>query len=209
MSFGIAAGVVGGTSTHLISATAEQDARNVIFTANLVEDVGIGKSSPRLPFGTGHRSSPPAAAGLGIVPSARTAALVARRADAWRLLHAPKPRVVATPVVHPAPPVVPVPVQQPVQAPVQQPVQPTSVTTAPSTGVWYRLRLCESGGNYNDNTGNGYYGAYQFAASTWSGLGLPGLPSQASPAVQDEAAKMLQARSGWGQWPSCSAQLGL
>ncbi len=29
------------------------------------------------------------------------------------------------------------------------------------------LRQCESGGNYSINTGNGYYGAYQFNLSTW------------------------------------------
>jgi peptidoglycan hydrolase-like protein with peptidoglycan-binding domain len=31
------------------------------------------------------------------------------------------------------------------------------------------LRQCESGGNYSINTGNGYYGAYQFDISTWQG----------------------------------------
>ncbi len=80
---------------------------------------------------------------------------------------------------------------------------------APAGGVWYELRLCESGGNYAENSGNGYYGAYQFSLSTWYGLGFTGLPSQATPATQDRAAQVLQAESGWGQWPSCSAQLGL
>jgi|HubBroStandDraft_1064217.scaffolds.fasta_scaffold69226_2 hypothetical protein len=79
----------------------------------------------------------------------------------------------------------------------------------PAGGVWSELRDCESGGNYAEDTGNGYYGAYQFALSTWYGLGFSGLPSDASPATQDEAAQMLQARSGWGQWPACSYELGL
>jgi len=70
------------------------------------------------------------------------------------------------------------------------------------------LRDCESGGNYQEDTGNGYYGAYQFALSTWLSLGFSGLPSQAPPAVQDQAAEELLARSGWGQWPVCSALLG-
>ena len=73
----------------------------------------------------------------------------------------------------------------------------------------YRLRMCESGGNYRDNTGNGYYGAYQFALSTWSNLGYSGLPSNAPPPEQDQAATTLVQRSGWGQWPTCSAMLGL
>jgi hypothetical protein len=76
-------------------------------------------------------------------------------------------------------------------------------------GPWAALRNCESGGNYSENTGNGYYGAYQFSLSTWQGLGYSGYPNQASPAEQDTAAAALQARSGWGQWPSCSRQLGL
>ena len=75
--------------------------------------------------------------------------------------------------------------------------------------VWARLRQCEAGGNYAANTGNGYYGAYQFKLSTWRGLGYGGYPHEAAPAVQDEAAHRLQARSGWGQWPACSRRLGL
>jgi hypothetical protein len=80
---------------------------------------------------------------------------------------------------------------------------------SPAGGVWAELRQCESGGNYATDTGNGYYGAYQFSAATWHGLGYPGLPNEASPAVQDQAAAQLQARSGWGQWPACSRKLGL
>ncbi len=76
-------------------------------------------------------------------------------------------------------------------------------------GVWLELRRCESGDNYSEDTGNGFYGAYQFALSTWWGLGYSGLPSQAAPALQDQAAERLQAEAGWGQWPACSAGLGL
>jgi transglycosylase-like protein len=75
--------------------------------------------------------------------------------------------------------------------------------------VWARLRQCESGGRYNIATGNGFYGAYQFLPSTWRGLGYSGMPHQAPPEVQDEAARKLQARSGWGQWPACTRKLGL
>jgi hypothetical protein len=70
------------------------------------------------------------------------------------------------------------------------------------------LRECESGNNYQSDTGNGYYGAYQFALSTWLALGFSGLPSQAPPSVQDQAAEELLARAGWGQWPVCSALIG-
>jgi hypothetical protein len=75
--------------------------------------------------------------------------------------------------------------------------------------VWGRLRRCESGGRYDINTGNGFYGAYQFVQSTWRGLGYSGMPHHAPAHVQDEAAQRLQARSGWGQWPACTRRLGL
>lgn len=86
---------------------------------------------------------------------------------------------------------------------------PAAAPAAPVGGVWYEIRVCESSDNYAEDTGNGYYGAYQFALSTWYGLGFSGLPSEAPPAVQDRAAEELQARSGWGQWPQCAAELGL
>jgi hypothetical protein len=83
-----------------------------------------------------------------------------------------------------------------------------SVLAAIGDDVWAKLRRCESGGRYDISTGNGFYGAYQFTAGTWHGLGYPGLPHQAAPEVQDEAARRLQARSGWGQWPACSRRIG-
>src|SRR4051794_19104076 len=80
---------------------------------------------------------------------------------------------------------------------------------APTPEAFAALRKCESGGNYAINTGNGYYGAYQFSMSTWRSLGYSGRPSDATPEVQDQAAAQLQARSGWGQWPACSRAAGL
>jgi hypothetical protein len=107
-------------------------------------------------------------------------------------------------VVLPPPPPAPTPPAPAVASP-PRPVAGSSL----DSGAWASLRRCESGGNYGDNTGNGYYGAYQFTAGTWHSLGLAGLPSDAAPAVQDHAAQVLQARSGWGQWPACSRALGL
>ncbi len=111
----------------------------------------------------------------------------------------------------PAPPpttTVPAPPPTTVPAPPTATTVPPTATT-PAGGVWAELRQCESGGNYQDDTGNGYYGAYQFSLQTWVGIGYTGLPSDAPPAVQDRAARQLQARSGWGQWPACAAKLGL
>jgi uncharacterized protein YabE (DUF348 family) len=74
------------------------------------------------------------------------------------------------------------------------------------------LRKCESGGNYADDTGNGYYGAYQFSLGTWERLGLTGLPSNAAPAVQDQAIVENTNRSGGGiasQNPGCYYRTGI
>ena len=92
-------------------------------------------------------------------------------------------------------------------APVAAPAAVAAGAIPPS--VWAALRKCESNENYAINTGNGYYGAYQFAAGTWRKLGFSGLPHEAAPSVQDEAARKLQASAGWGQWPACSRKLGL
>ena len=75
--------------------------------------------------------------------------------------------------------------------------------------VWLALRKCESNNRYELNTGNGYYGAYQFKLGTWQKLGFPGYPHEAAPAVQDDAARVLQSKLGWGQWGACSRRLGL
>ena len=71
------------------------------------------------------------------------------------------------------------------------------------------LRSCESGGNYEEDTGNGFYGAYQFTLSTWRLIGLSGMPNDAPPAVQDSAAERLMSLQGWGAWPNCSWAIGL
>jgi Transglycosylase-like domain len=86
---------------------------------------------------------------------------------------------------------------------------PTSSGYTPLGGVWLQLRECESGDNYAENTGNGYYGAYQFSEQTWSSLGYPSYPYLEPPEMQDQAAEKLQAEAGWGQWPACAAALGL
>ncbi len=78
----------------------------------------------------------------------------------------------------------------------------------PTNAQLAALRVCESGDDYTINTGNGYYGAYQFSAITWWWLGYTGYPHHASPAVQDEAARYLYSIFGWTPWPACSWLLG-
>lgn len=82
-------------------------------------------------------------------------------------------------------------------------------TGSAPAGVWAALAQCESGGNPATNTGNGYYGLYQFSLPTWQSVGGSGLPSDASAEEQTMRAQILQQRAGWGQWPACAASLGL
>lgn len=83
-----------------------------------------------------------------------------------------------------------------------------SAAADPSSNDWYRLRMCESTNRYNINTGNGYYGAYQFDLSTWRSVGGSGYPHQASPAEQDYRALILYRNRGWGPWV-CASLAGL
>ncbi|HEY8527443.1 MAG TPA: transglycosylase family protein [Acidimicrobiales bacterium] len=75
--------------------------------------------------------------------------------------------------------------------------------------TWDALAECESGGNWQANTGNGYYGGLQFSAETWHSVGGPGLPHEHSRETQIYYGQILQARAGWGQWPHCARELGL
>lgn len=75
------------------------------------------------------------------------------------------------------------------------------------------LRKCESGNNYKINTGNGYYGAYQFAKPTWDSLHTGyNYPHQAPKRVQDRAIIKNTKRAPGGlatQNPGCYHKLGL
>lgn len=105
----------------------------------------------------------------------------------------------------------PVAVASPPPLPPPQPPAPATPAAAPlgDTTAWDRLAQCESGGHWNENTGNGFYGGLQFTLGTWRSVGGTGLPNQASRAEQIHRGEILQARDGWGPWPACSAKLGL
>jgi len=87
---------------------------------------------------------------------------------------------------------------------------------APTAEQMQALRNCESGGNYAINTGNGYFGAYQFAQATWDGVAAENyphlvgvVPSNAAPSEQDAMMIALHADRGFAPWPGCRASLGL
>lgn len=82
----------------------------------------------------------------------------------------------------------------------------TATPRAKAPGILYAIRMCESGGNYSTNTGNGFYGAYQFTVGTWQAFGGRGYPHLASPAEQDRVAANLYAAVGThtsASWPNC------
>lgn len=71
----------------------------------------------------------------------------------------------------------------------------------------YGLRMCESENNYAIDTGNGYYGAYQFSLATWQWVGGEGYPHMASPEEQDARAWQLLTRYGPHHWPKCQYRI--
>ena len=78
-------------------------------------------------------------------------------------------------------------------------------------GVWDRLAVCESSGNWASSVGS-YEGGLQFHPSTWLAMGggqYARHAYQATRTQQIAVAERLLARAGWGQWPACSRKLGL
>jgi len=70
--------------------------------------------------------------------------------------------------------------------------------------------MCESGGNWSINTGNGYYGGLQFNSSTWAaygGLSYAPRADLASRAEQIAVAEKVLANQGAGAWPTCGKSL--
>lgn len=87
--------------------------------------------------------------------------------------------------------------------------QPIASNSNTESDIWEKLAYCESKGNWNINTGNGYYGGLQFNLSAWTGVGGQGYPHEASKDEQIMRGKILQEKRGWGPWGTCSKKLGL
>ena len=116
--------------------------------------------------------------------AARAAA--ARAAAAPATTAAPAPRATTA-----APAAVPTS-----SAPTTAAPTPAPATSGSMEATFACIRQLESGNNYKSPGG----GAYQFQDATWRSLGYSGDPADAPPAVQDEAARKLQARDGWTPW---------
>ena len=86
------------------------------------------------------------------------------------------------------------------------------VAHAAPVDVWAKVAACESTGNWQINTGNGYYGGLQFTQSTWEAYGGARYAPRADLATKDQqiavAEKVLKGQ-GPGAWPACSVKAGL
>ena len=77
--------------------------------------------------------------------------------------------------------------------------------------VWDRVADCESSGNWNINTGNGFSGGLQFTSSTWRAFGGAQFADSANRASREQqivVAERVLAGQGWGAWPICSRNAG-
>ena len=73
---------------------------------------------------------------------------------------------------------------------------------------WDELAQCESGGDWNTQTGNGFGGGLQFTDSTWKSFGGTGQPENASRGEQIAVAERVKSEQGMDAWPTCSKKTG-
>jgi hypothetical protein len=105
-----------------------------------------------------------------------------------------------------------VPAAPPVPAPGEgSPSAPSGEPAPQSSGHdWDAVAMCESGGNWSINTGNGYYGGLQFSSSTWLAFGggvYAPRADLAAKAQQIAIAEKVLAAQGPGAWPVCGRSL--
>lgn len=77
---------------------------------------------------------------------------------------------------------------------------------------WSCVALCESGGRWDADTGNGFYGGLQFWQPTWEEFGGLKYAPRADLATREQQIAVAQevlAVQGWEAWPVCSKRYGL
>ena len=144
-------------------------------------------------------------------------------------IYMPMPTIQATEVNHvvlmedvkltvtPVPTSTPIPVQaiatQVASHVVETPVS-TNATAVPATTVLNDAQIqflgnCESGMRPETNTGNGYYGAFQFSYGTWQSMGTGYERADLAPLeVQKDAVQRLLSRSSiFTQFPGCARKM--
>ena len=87
----------------------------------------------------------------------------------------------------------------------------SSAPSAERAATWDKLAHCESTGNWDADTGNGFKGGLQFTPSTWKRFGgteYAPTADQATREQQIEVAKEVKQEQGWKAWPACTKKLG-
>ncbi|GAA4809031.1 transglycosylase family protein [Streptomyces ziwulingensis] len=88
----------------------------------------------------------------------------------------------------------------------------TGTVQAADVETWEKVAACESTGDWDINTGNGFYGGLQFTQSTWEAFGGARYAPRADLATRDQqiaVAERVLDGQGPGAWPVCSARAGL
>jgi len=125
----------------------------------------------------------------------------------------PAERDALTAYLTPAPPAPAAPAPKPAATPAPRaavaaaPVARAAAPSVPDGTVWDRIAACESGGNWADNTGNGYSGGLQFSPSTWLAYGGGAYAPYAWEASREAqiavATNIYNAQHSYRAWPVC------
>lgn len=94
-------------------------------------------------------------------------------------------------------------------APINTSIQISNVNGPLTSDQINFLGNCESGMTANRNSGNGFYGAFQFTPGTWNSIGTGYKRADQAPLdVQVDAVQRLVRRSSiYGQFPACSQMM--
>ncbi|WP_250550072.1 transglycosylase family protein [Pseudonocardia sp. H11422] len=95
----------------------------------------------------------------------------------------------------------------------QADAEPASTPVSGDAAAWEKLSECESGGDWEINTGNGYQGGLQFDRATWLAYDGDQYAPTADQATKEQqieiARKVRDDRGGYSAWPACSKKLNL
>lgn len=112
-------------------------------------------------------------------------------------------------LVTPTPEPTAVPTATTTPEPTQAPVNTANAPQPISEEALTYLGNCEAGMDPTKNTGNGYYGAFQFSYGTWQSMGTGYERADLAPLeVQKDAVKQLLQRSSiYTQFPGCARKM--
>jgi len=92
------------------------------------------------------------------------------------------------------------------------PLLGATVAQAADNGTWDKVAVCETGGLWSANTGNGFYGGLAITQTTWNEFGggeYADRPDLASRAQQITVAERILDALGPDAWPGCEKNTGL